>query len=410
MSLSRSIGWTTMGNGLGQACNLLLAVIVARILGPAGFGNFGVAITTAQLLAICGGCGLGYAAMRTVAAESARDPAAAARAGMLALTGSTIGGALAAASAIAAAPWIATAIGREGLAQLIATCAPLTFAMAVSAGAQGVLLGAGRYRQSSVCALLLGLLSLPGAWVGSLHGGAVGAAMGMTVGQLVAAGVGAVLALRALPGPIRGWGSALPMLWRGGLPLLMAAAAVQFAGWAALTLVARGEDGAHQSGLWNAASTWRQLAIFLPVQAYAASIPAIAAGTSVIGPWRLACLHLGLAGPGLLVLLAVAWFPDRLYGASFQDLAAPLWASAPGVMFSAIGLGLQAWLLGTGRPWAVVWAAVAYAAVTITLLLVPSQPDAVGAAVAASLASLAAIAPLALSWRRRRPATGGTSG
>src|SRR5690349_18514041 len=71
--------WSLFGSGLSRVLALLGAVLVARQLGAARFGEFNLVQTTAGMLMALGGFGLNTTATKFIAGKYRGDPAGAGR-------------------------------------------------------------------------------------------------------------------------------------------------------------------------------------------------------------------------------------------------------------------------------------------------------------------------------------------
>src|SRR5438477_6264996 len=98
---SREFASTLITNVVIQGCTVIQGILVARLLGPVGRGQFAAAILWPNLFAAMGGMGVGVALARR--AGRTADLARVIRTG-LALT--LLSGALAAALCAAAIPWL----------------------------------------------------------------------------------------------------------------------------------------------------------------------------------------------------------------------------------------------------------------------------------------------------------------
>ena len=170
--------WSMGGSGAARLLALLAAVLVARALGAASFGEYNLVQTTAGMAMALGGFGLDTTATRFLAGSYRGDPEGAGR--VIALSAATalvVGGATAAllaamapfvARELLATPWLAPDLR---VASLLVVLGPVN-------GAQlGVLMGLERFRLMAIASVLAALASAPvlvaGARLGGVHGGVV---------------------------------------------------------------------------------------------------------------------------------------------------------------------------------------------------------------------------------------------
>jgi O-antigen/teichoic acid export membrane protein len=245
--LGRRLAFATVTSGmiwaLGTLATFAVGVVLARWLGPAGYGIYGTAIAVVTLLAVPAQLGLPLLATREVAAT--QGPGSAAK---VAVLGWWFVGIVGAASAILAVGLLLIEVAlpvESAVKQAIPVAAMLLPAMALSGLAAGLLRGKERVVTSQSLDVLvrpLAFLAALLAWPGTL--GPVQALGAQVVATAVIAVLGLSLFFRGLPltaagagRRLRGWtAAALPMTLleamralEGGYPVLIAGYAASIA-------------------------------------------------------------------------------------------------------------------------------------------------------------------------------------
>lgn len=278
--LRRTAGWSVGGAMAGRVAALVSAVLLARILGPAHYGEYVLVLATITSVASVSTSGLGTAASKYLAdfhggAALHRD------------TGITIVGASAAGYAVLSCALLALAA--PSLAQHhfhhSAMTAPLmlgalALAFAIVQGvAQGALNGLERFRInalfSSGGAIALACTLPMCAWLGGVMGGLVAwtAVTGVCACygvQLLCKGTDWRGVLRA--GPLRSEARRFSAV---SMPLVLSAVVMAPVNWLALSLLARTPAGFAQVGQFNAAYQWYMGLIFIPAVIAGTVLPAL---------------------------------------------------------------------------------------------------------------------------------------
>lgn len=350
----RSIaGWSVGGALAGRVAALVSAVLLARILGPAHYGEYVLTMTTITSIASVSTSGLGIAASKYLAdfhgdAAARRD------------TGIVVVGATAAGYAMLACALLAGAAA--SLAQRhfhnAAMAAPLALgavalAFSVALGvAQGALNGLERFRAnallSSGCALALAVTLPVFAWFGGVMGG--------LVAWTAVTGVCACCGIRLLRKGLD-WRGVLKLgMWRAeasrfaavGMPIALSAVAMAPVNWIALSVVAQTPAGFAQVGQFNAAYQWYIGLTFIPTVIAGTVLPMLSRmrasgdGKAFVSLTRhsIAANATVACASSMLIWLSAGWLM-KLYGPGYRD-AAPLlrWlavAAAANGLNAAIG-------------------------------------------------------------------------
>lgn len=209
---SREFASTLLTNVIIQGCTIVQGILVARLLGPIGRGQFAAAILWPNLFAAMGGMGVGVALARR--AGRATDLARVIRAG-LSLTLMT--GIIATLLCAIAIPWLLP--GRDAILRNAAyTFVPFIIFNHVSLGLIAIDQGAGWFGQMNWTRLIVNpvyLILVVGLWIAGIR-----SVIWFVVSLLIATGavavvrVGLALCRAPIPGPME----SLKTVFREALP------------------------------------------------------------------------------------------------------------------------------------------------------------------------------------------------
>jgi O-antigen/teichoic acid export membrane protein len=257
--------WALVGSLLARVLNLAAMVIVARLLGKKGFGEFGIVQSTVSVFSVLAGISLGITATKYVAEFRVRDPAKAGRIAALAELVALGAGALAALALYLLAPWLATRTLAAPQLGVLLRYSTLIVLLSAWTGVQtGILSGLEAFRGLAYVGFWAGLLSFPVIAVGTYADGLRGAVLGLTA-SLVVTGILNHLALRkemaragvplSRDGCTREWS----VLWHFSLPSLLGGLLTAPAIWACNAMLVNRQGGYADMGLYTAALRIKQI-------------------------------------------------------------------------------------------------------------------------------------------------------
>lgn len=375
--LARGFGWGALGTLGWRGMTAASSVAVARLLGPAGFGELAIVRSTATLFTTYAGFRLGLTINKFLPPLKGTNPARAARILRMALTVSALLCGLAAAGLMLGAGPIAEHIlHNAGLTWALRIAALWLFFQAYSSVRETVLIAAEDYpafaRVTLVKGLSAGLFILPGAWLGGPTGAIAGLAIAAALSFLVLdRAVRRTLAGLALnqTGGFRAWKSELPLLWTFALPSLLAGAVAASAFWYGRALLTGLDDGFAQLGHFEAANQWRTLILFLPAMLARMAMPILAEAHSRTqsDDFRQASILQIRAIIVITLPLTVATILGAqplmaIFGSAYAGSAALLPLLMISVFLFALNQGLRKVQEGSGKVWQAlamqgVWAA-----------------------------------------------------
>ncbi|WP_437793569.1 oligosaccharide flippase family protein [Sorangium sp. So ce693] len=379
-SVSGSMALKTASDLVSRGVRMLLAVVAARLLGPAGFGDYSYAFAVGFLLGELADLGLHL----FIAREVARDPGApigplvrlklavTLAAGAVGLVVGLLAGA---ASPRRTLVWLLTA------AWLMASFVEML---------NQVFRGHQRMEREVMVAVTMAVTSF-GLGTGALLSGlgALGLAWSLVAGHLVALTLALTLAAQLLER--RQWsseGAALPQGFlreAGPLAVVMLASPLYFQ----LDLLMLGwMSTPHAVGDMSAVQRMIGGAMMLPGVVRAAVFPAFVASRSASARRRLATLtFVGLMAAGALMSAVVWWIGEPLvrivFGPDYASAVLPLQLLTTALvwMVPELAIGPMLFAAGQQRPYAALWTATVLLIAAGDLWAVPAHGAAGAAAV-----------------------------
>lgn len=356
--------WSLFGAMGSQGLALVGAVATARLLGTAGYGEYGIVTSTVGMLGILAGMGLGTTATKYLSEVRGDDGTRAGRLLGVGQVAALVVATLVTAATLVAAPLLArVTLSAPHLAVELQVGCGLLFFGALSGFQNGALLGLEAFRTANSLNVLRAFVSVPmqvsGVWLFGLTG-----ALG---GGVLAAGLGVVLAQaalrrechrRAIIVSYHGIGEDRAILWRFSFPAFLASSMVSSVTWLGNAMLVNQANGYSEMGVFNAANQWRNLLLFFPTLLASVNLPILSSllAKRDLGGARkvlVATLALALAGalPVMILLLA---FRDTImgwYGVEFAGRGEVLAVVALTSTLLAAQIPAGQILAAAGRMW-----------------------------------------------------------
>jgi O-antigen/teichoic acid export membrane protein len=398
-----SLGTTYIASSafIARALNALTSLVVARHLGAANLGVFGLLQQTVGAFTAVGALGLGVTANRFIARNRHIDPPRAALILALVQRVGLLSGVVASGVLMLSAPWLSIRItGDSSLTRLFAIGAPCALLASVSSVQLGALVGFEAFARVALVVLAGGVATFLGTSAGAVAGGVEGAVIGQVAGLLCGCVTGAVLLGRVrtesgLPRVAGSLWQELPTLWAFSIPALLCTIAVTSTQWICAALLASTPSGLAELGVYSAAYQLCGAVVFLPIAFGNAGFPvlsSVAAEGTPTQVWRLVYIKcLVAAGVALTFSLVLAAVPNvlgRIYGPGFQATGLLLGPVLILAIFIAAGTILWQALAAMGRMW---WLATLNAAAGLVTIALTWQWRVYGAIGIASAAMAAQI-------------------
>jgi len=266
--LAKGVFWSMAGAVISRGLMLCATVLVARMLGKAGYGELGMIQSTVGMLGVFAGFGLGLTATKYVAEFRKNDPERVGRIiGISGLFATGTGGFMAL-GLLVFAPWLAESINAPHLDGVLRIGALILFINALNGAQTGALSGFEAFKTIAYVNLFVGLISFPilisGAYFGGLNGAVWALAINLCLNWLFNH-----IALRKearrhnVSFTFKNLSQELPLIWRFTLPATLSGIMVGPANWACRALLANEPNGYAEIGTLTAALVFQIMLLFV---------------------------------------------------------------------------------------------------------------------------------------------------
>jgi O-antigen/teichoic acid export membrane protein len=263
--------WSFAGSVISRLLALASAVLVARLLGKAIYGELGIIQSTIGMFGTLAGFGMGTTAAKFVAELRSTDPTKAGRVIALSSMVSWITGVLLGSVLFLLAPWLArSSLAAPELTPYIQLSALLLLLNAVNGAQTGVLAGFEAFKRIAWVNGLTGLLNFPLVVGGAMLFELWGVVWGLIIAQAIGCVANVLLWKREaarLHIPVVPWSRAtseLSILWRFAVPATLGSLLINPVSWACTAMLARQPNGFEHVGALNAANQWFGALLWLP--------------------------------------------------------------------------------------------------------------------------------------------------
>jgi len=268
--LARSAFWSVVGMMVAKGIALASTIVIARILGQAVFGQFGIVRSTITMLAMFATSGVVATAAKYVSEYRDIDPGMARKLlSLIDLVAIGLASVLALVMFFSASFLANNVLASEGLATALKIGAVVVFFQVLASAKKGGLVGYEAFRMLAWLNAITGLSSLVFVTFGAYLGGTPGALWGLAilaVVEFVSATI--FLAYKMPPGvatqavPLQR-GVVLGTIWFS-IPTFLSAVSALPPVWVSQTWLAGMPGGYAQVGLFHAANQWRTSVMSLP--------------------------------------------------------------------------------------------------------------------------------------------------
>jgi O-antigen/teichoic acid export membrane protein len=268
--LVRGSFWSLAGSMASRALALVSAIVAARILGKASYGELGIIQSTVGMFGTLAGFGMGTTATKYVAEFRLRDPM---RAGRIIALSSVVSWSMSCLLAIGlalSAPWLSQhTLAAPALSGCLRLSALLLLLSAVSGAQNGVLSGFEAFKRMAWVNSLAGIINCLSVMLGALWFGLSGILWGMILGQAAVCilnhyAIKKVATVHKIPLTHVHWSSEAGVLWHFTVPAVLGGLIMTPIGWACAAMLVRRSHGYEEMGAFNAANQWFSAVMWLP--------------------------------------------------------------------------------------------------------------------------------------------------
>ena len=323
--------WSLAGAIIARVFAQIGYVVAARVLGQKGYGELAVIESTVAMFSSFAGFGLGVATTNKVSAFRRTDPERVSRVLALSRVVALGTGSLVATILLVLAPWLAqrTLAAPHLSGQLRIACL-LVLLSAINGVQSSALLGFEAFKSVAFLSSISGIISLPLMVLGSWKLGLTGAVCAMAASNLI----NSILANAALRRQVRSiggtlgfaqWTSEWRLLVSHSLPIILTTAIITPIAWVANMIVVNQPSGYEQMGIYNAATRWYGILLFLPSTLMQPLMPVLSGEFAkgerqrIMRVFRASTLvTMGAVAPFVLGLSAISPVIMRWYGPTFE--------------------------------------------------------------------------------------------
>jgi len=273
--------WSLVAAVASRSFALLASIVIARWLGKAVFGEYGIILGTLDMFGTLAGFGMGLTSTKFVAECRSRDPEKTGR--IIAISSATawVFGILAGVGLVLLGPWLAVSVlVAPQLAPLLQVSSLSLILSAVNGAQIGVLFGLEAFRKmaglSIVSGVLIFVFRVSGALVMDLSGAVYGMIAAQAAGCLVTYAVLRQVTFDAgISVRYKHCLQELPMLWTFSLPSVLSSLTVMPVTWICSAMLVNQPHGYGELGLFTAANQWLTIILFVPAILSQAAMPVL---------------------------------------------------------------------------------------------------------------------------------------
>ena len=292
--ITTGVFWSILSYGVSKSLIFLAMILVARILGPKAFGEFGFVKSTAQTFVTFSLFGMGLTATKYIAELLPSDKDRLGRIIGLSYVFTCLSSLLVASAFWFAAPLICeSGLQKPHLVGLLRLGAVLLFLMTFCMSQHGVLAGFQDFRGLAFSNIINSVIMVPIYVAGTYYWGLTGAVIGTVVAAALNAFINSVFIYRntkrhAIRYRFLQAGRELSVLGRFSLPLVLKGVAWSTALWGCQMMLGWQQDGSAQLGIFYASMTIYAVIVAVPL---ACTRPYIAALSEIHGKGNIKLLQ-----------------------------------------------------------------------------------------------------------------------
>lgn len=343
---------------------IVSSVVVARLLGKEGFGQYGIVQSTVTMFGTFAGFGLGLTATKHVAEYRHKDPQRAGKILGLSTVVALVSGGVLAVCLLVGAPWLAShTLAAPQLSGALRIGAVLILFTALNGAQMGALVGLEAFRLTAQLNLYTGLLSLPLIVCGVVFFGLTGALWGLTLTAfatwlLYHFALRRELTSAGIPLVVKGSFAEIRVLWRFSLPAVISGMLAAPVTWICNALLVNQPHGYAEMGIANAANQWFYALLFLPGVLARTSIPVLSerlGADDKTSCRRILAYTMAMNAAVVIPLVLLGFLGSRyimgIYGASFAQHPNVVMVAMATSAVLAIQMPMGQMTAASGRMW-----------------------------------------------------------
>jgi O-antigen/teichoic acid export membrane protein len=362
--LVRGSFWSLAGSVMARGFGLIAAIVAARILGKASYGELGIIQSTVGMFGTLAGFGMGTTATKFVAEFRLTDRVRAGR--IVALSGLISWGtsSVLALTLVGMSSWLCQrTLAAPQLTGCLRISALLLLLSGVNGAQNGVLSGFEAFKRIAVVNSLAAVLNFVAVLIGALLFGLPGMLWGMVVAQ----SAGCLLNFYALrqeasrhqvPISYSGWIEETSVIWRFSLPSVLGSLLISPVSWVCAAMLVRQPHGLEKMGAFNAANQWFGALMWAPYMLGGVTLPMLAERFGANDRNRSAKLlaasikiNAGLTFPVILVGCLCSHYIMAAFGEDFRREWPTLVATLITTGLLALQIPVGHVIAASGRMW-----------------------------------------------------------
>jgi O-antigen/teichoic acid export membrane protein len=282
LRLAHGALWSLMGALVSRLLGLAAFIIVARLLGKAGYGQFGIIQSTVGMFGVFAGFGLGQTATKYVAELRNKDPERAGRIMAMAGIVATVTGTLMAAVLFVFAPWLANkTLAAPELAPLLRIGSLILIFEAMNGAQMGALAGFEAFKTAAIINIWVGLATFPMMALGVYWGGLTGGIWALAANRalnwlLYHFGLRREAKRVGVPFVLHGSRAEFRILLHYSLPSMLSGLMVTPTIWICNAMLVNQPEGYSQMGIFQATMVFQQILLFMGNTLSAPLLPLLA--------------------------------------------------------------------------------------------------------------------------------------
>ena len=376
--------WLVLGNGLARGLGFISLVLVARILGPKTFGEFGLIKSTALTFVTFSSFGMGLTATKYIAELLPSDKERVGRIIGLNYLFTFFSSSVVAMAFWIAAPWLCDSVLQSPhLVGLMRLGAVLLFLTTFYTTQQGVLAGFQDFRGLAFATILGNATMMPVYVAGAYYWGLTGVVVGAVTAAGLHAFINSVFIYRntkhhAIRYRFSQAGRELGVLGWFSLPAVLSAIMYSVSFWGCQMMLGAQQDGAAQLGVFYAANVIFSIIVTIPAMfspVYVATLSEMF-GQADMKRFRKTVLLSFMVNVSIVTILALPFlcFPSLMmewcFGESFREGGGTLVLLSLTAILYIVGNVVDQVMAGMGRIWFAFGYCLAGAATTLIVYLV----------------------------------------